>query len=163
MGHQDKVVKLGRTASHRDAMLSNMAMSLFLHRMIRTTDAKAKALQPVVDRIIATAKQNTLASKRRVAITVPVKEAYQKLYGDILPQFAERTSGFTRIIKLGVRRGDGAALSVIELLIEKPKVETTDAKGKKGAKAEKADKKRPSAAASTAGMSRALRRRSGSK
>lgn len=164
MGHQDKVVKLGRTASHRDAMLSNMAMSLFLHRMIRTTDAKAKALQPVVDRIIATAKQNTLASKRRVAITVPVKEAYKKLYGDILPQFAERTSGFTRIIKLGVRRGDGASMSVIELLTEKPKVEPVDAKGKKGektAKGDKSDKKRPSAATSTAGMSRAMRRRSG--
>jgi large subunit ribosomal protein L17 len=164
MGHQDKVVKLGRTASHRDAMLSNMAMSLFLHRMIRTTDAKAKALQPLVDRIIATAKQNTLASKRRVAINVPVKEAYQKLYGDIVPQFAERTSGFTRIIKLGVRRGDGASMSVIELLTEKPKEEPVDAKSKKGAKvgkADKADKKRPSAATSTAGMSRALRRRSG--
>ena len=164
MGHQDKVVKLGRPTSHRNLMLTNMATSLFLHRMIRTTDAKAKALQPLVDRIISTAKQNTLASKRRVATSVPVKEAYQKLYGDIVPQFAERTSGFTRIIKLGVRRGDGASMSVIELLTAKPKEEPVDAKGKKGDKAgksEKADKKRPSAATSTAGMSRAMRRRSG--
>jgi len=157
MGHQDKVVKLGRTASHRDAMLANMAMSLFLHRMIRTTDAKAKALQPVVDRIIAKAKQNTLASKRDVAKTVHVKEVFKKLYGDIVPQFADRTSGFTRIIKLGVRRGDGAAVSVVELLTEKPKEEPTETKGKKGDKA--AAKKRPSAT-SAAGMSRALRRRS---
>ncbi|MBI5267850.1 MAG: 50S ribosomal protein L17 [candidate division Zixibacteria bacterium] len=156
MGHQDKVVKLGRTASHRDAMLANMAMSLILHRMIRTTDAKAKALQPVVDRIISKAKQNTLTSKRDVAKTIHVREAFKKLYGDILPQFADRTSGFTRIIKLGVRRGDGASISVIELLTEKPKEEAVDAKGKKGEKA--AAKKKP--AASTAGMSRALRRRS---
>jgi large subunit ribosomal protein L17 len=158
MGHQDKVVKLGRTASHRDAMLANMAMSLFEHRMIRTTDAKAKALQPIVDRIISTAKQNTLASKRQVAKSIHVRDVYKKLYKDILPQFAERTSGFTRIMKLGVRRGDGASMSIIELLVEKPKVEV-DEKGKKGAKA---DNKRPSVAgASSAGMSRAIRRRSG--
>ncbi len=159
MGHQDKVVKLGRTAAHRDAMLANMAMSLILHRMIRTTDAKAKALQPVIDRIISTAKLNAVASKRQVAKSVHVKEAYTRLYKEIIPQFAERTSGFTRIMKLGVRRGDGASVSVIELLVEKPKVEATDAKGKKG---EKADAKRPSASASSAaGMSRAIRRRSG--
>ena len=157
MGHQDKVVKLGRTASHRDAMLANMAMSLFQHRLIRTTDAKAKALQPIVDRVISKAKQNTLASKRDVAKMIHVKEVYKKLYGDILPQFATRNSGFTRIIKLGVRRGDGAAISVVELLVEKPKEEAVDAKGKKGEKT--ADKKKP-AAASAAGMSRALRRRS---
>ena len=157
MGHQDKVVKLGRTASHRDAMLANMAMSLILHRMVRTTDAKAKALQPILDRIISKAKQNTLTSKRDVAKTIHVREAFKKLYGDIVPQFADRTSGFTRIIKLGVRRGDGAAMSIIELLTEKPKEEAVDAKAKKGDKA--ADKKKPSATAA-GGMSRALRRRS---
>lgn len=64
MGHGDKVKKLGRTRSHREAMLSNMAMSLLQHRMIKTTDAKAKALRPVVDRLIATAKQDTLHAKR---------------------------------------------------------------------------------------------------
>jgi large subunit ribosomal protein L17 len=157
MGHQDKVVKLGRTASHRDAMLANMAMSLILHRLVRTTDAKAKALQPIVDRIISKAKLGTLSSKRDVAKTVRVGEAFKKLYGDILPQFANRTSGFTRIIKLGVRRGDGAAMSVIELLTEKPKEEAVDAKAKKGDKA--VNKKKP-AAAPPGGMSRALRRRS---
>ena len=59
MGHQDKVKKLGRTKSHREAMLSNMAMSLFAHRMIKTTDAKAKALRPIVDRLITIAKKDT--------------------------------------------------------------------------------------------------------
>jgi len=133
MGHQDKVKKLGRTKSHREAMLSNMAMSLFAHRMIKTTDAKAKALRPLVDRLITTAKKDTLASKRQVAKTIHVKEIFKKFYADVVPQFKDRDSGFTRVVKLGVRRGDGAPLSVVELLTEKPK-EKTDAKGKKKAK-----------------------------
>jgi large subunit ribosomal protein L17 len=130
MGHQDKVAKLGRTKTHREAMLSNMAMSLFTHRMIRTTDAKAKALRPVVDRIISTAKKNTLASKRQVAVQVRVPDVFKKLYAEILPHFQERTSGFTRVIKLGVRRGDGAEMSIIELLTPRP-VEVADDKEKK--------------------------------
>ncbi len=135
MGHRDKVKKLGRTASHRDAMMANMAMSLFTHRMIKTTDAKAKALRPLVDRLISTAKQNTLHAKREVARTVKNKEVFKKLFAEIIPQFSERNSGFSRVIKLGVRRGDGAPMSVVELMIEKPK-EAADAKGKKGKKAE---------------------------
>ncbi len=131
MGHQDKVVKLGRTKAHRDAMLRNMAMSLFEHRLIKTTDARAKALRPVVDRIITTAKKGTLASKREVAKTVHQKKIFKKLFDEIVPQFESRTSGYTRVIKLGVRRGDGAAMSVVELLTEKPK-EETDKKAKKG-------------------------------
>ncbi len=137
MGHRDKVKKLGRTKSHREAMLANMAMSLFQHRVIKTTDAKAKALRPVVDRLISTAKQDTLHAKRQVAKTVKQKDVFKKLFSEIVPQFSERTSGFTRVIKLGVRRGDGASISVVELLTEKPKVETDekDKKGKKKAKA----------------------------
>ncbi|MCK4371563.1 MAG: 50S ribosomal protein L17 [candidate division Zixibacteria bacterium] len=130
MGHFDKVKKLGRTKSHREAMLGNMAMSLFQHRMIKTTDAKAKALRPLVDRIISTAKKDTLAAKRQVAKTVKNKEVFKKLFNEIVPQFADRNSGFSRVIKLGVRRGDGAPLSVVELLTEKPKA-ATDKKGKK--------------------------------
>lgn len=136
MGHQDKVAKLGRTRSHREAMLANMAMSLFQHRVIKTTDARAKALRPVVDRIISTAKKDTLASRRQVARTIKVKEVFQKLYKEIVPEFADRESGFTRVVKLGVRRGDGAPLSVVELLVSKPAVEEEgkDEKGKKKSK-----------------------------
>ncbi len=139
MGHRDKVRKLGRTKAHREAMLANMAMSLFQHRVIKTTEAKAKALRPVVDRIISTAKKGTLASKRQVAKTVHQKAIFKKLYDEIVPQFSDRTSGFTRVVKLGVRRGDGAPISVVELLTEKP-VEETDKKGKKGKKEKKAAK-----------------------
>ncbi|MCK4573342.1 MAG: 50S ribosomal protein L17 [candidate division Zixibacteria bacterium] len=137
MGHRDKVKKLGRTRAHRDAMLSNMAMSLFTHRVIKTTDAKAKALRPLVDRVISTAKQDTLHAKRQVARTIKNKEVFKKLFTEIVPQFSERQSGFTRVIKLGVRRGDGAPISVVELLTEKPADEST-AKGKKGKKGKKA-------------------------
>ncbi|TFH41100.1 MAG: 50S ribosomal protein L17 [Lysobacterales bacterium] len=139
MGHRDKVVKLGRTTSHREAMLANMAMSLFSHRIIKTTDAKAKALKPVVDRLISTAKQDTLHAKRKVARTIRQKDVFKKLFDEIVPQFADRDSGFTRVIKLGVRRGDGAAISVVELLIDK-KVVDTDKKAKKGAKSTKTAK-----------------------
>lgn len=125
-------------------MLANMAMSLFQHRMIKTTDAKAKALRPVVDRLITTAKKGTLAAKRQVAETVHVKDIFKKFFDEIVPQFADRDSGYTRIMKLGVRRGDGAPISVVELLVEKPKVET-DAK-KKDKKAKK-DKKTAKASA----------------
>jgi len=130
MGHRDRVKKLGRTKPHREAMLANMAMSLLTHRMIKTTDAKAKALKPLVDRIISTAKKDTLAAKRQVARTIKNKEVFKKLFGEIVPQLADRDSGYSRIIKLGVRRGDGAPLSVVELLIDKP-AEDTDKKAKK--------------------------------
>jgi large subunit ribosomal protein L17 len=134
MGHQDKVKKLGRTKPHREAMLANMAMSLFTHRVIKTTDAKAKALRPVVDRIITLAKKDTLASKRQVARTIHVKEVFKKLYTDILPNLADRNSGYTRVVKLGVRRGDGAPVSVVELLTPAPVVTADDKKDKKAGK-----------------------------
>ncbi len=138
MGHRDKVKKLGRTKAHRDAMLSNMAMSLFEHRVIKTTDAKAKALRPVVDRIITNAKKETLASKRLVAKSVHEKKVFKKLFDEILPNLTDRISGYTRVIKLGVRRGDGAPISVVELLTPPPKVET-DKKGKKVKKEKKVE------------------------
>ena len=117
-------------------MLANMAMSLIQHRMIKTTEAKAKALRPVIDRLITTAKKGTLASKRQVAKTVHVKDIFKKFFDEIVPQFADRDSGYTRIMKLGVRRGDGAPMSVVELMVEKPKVEKdAKKKDKKTAKA----------------------------
>ncbi|UCG62619.1 MAG: 50S ribosomal protein L17 [Candidatus Zixiibacteriota bacterium] len=133
MGHRDKVKKLGRTRSHREAMLANMAMSLFTHRVIKTTDAKAKALKPLVDRLIATAREETLRAKRQVARTVRNKTVFKKLFSEIIPQFADRESGFSRVVKLGVRRGDGAPISIVELLTEKPAEEST-AKARKGKK-----------------------------
>lgn len=149
MGHQDKVKKLGRTKPHREAMLSNMAMSLIQYRLIKTTDAKAKALRPVIDRLVTTAKKGTLASKRQVARTIHIKDVFKKFYDEIVPQLDDRQSGFTRVMKLGVRRGDGAPMSVVELMTEKPKAEK-DAKGKKANKAKKPVKTEKTAKAAKA-------------
>lgn len=144
MGHRDKTAKLGRTKPHREAMLSNMAMSLLTHRIIRTTDAKAKALKPVIDRIISTAKKNDLSAMRQVAKKVKDKKVFKKLFDEIVPQFEGRQSGFSRILKLGVRRGDGAPMSIVELLIEAPKAaDKKDEKGKKSKKADAASKSKP--------------------
>ena len=147
MGHRDKTAKLGRTKPHREAMLSNMAMSLLTHRIIRTTDAKAKALKPVIDRIISTAKKNDLSAMRQVAKKVKDKKVFKKLFDEIVPQFEGRNSGFSRILKLGVRRGDGAPMSIVELLIEAPKAaDKKDEKGKKSKKADAASKSKPAKA-----------------
>lgn len=140
MGHLDKIRKLGRTKPHRKAMLNNMMMSLFTHRLIKTTDAKAKALRPVVDRLIRTAKKGTLASKREVAKSVKVKSVFVKLYSEILPGLEDRNSGYTRVVKMGVRRGDAAPMSVVELLTPVTVTEPETGK-KKSRKAEKEEEK----------------------
>ena len=121
MPHGKKTVKLSRTASHRDAMLANMAGSLFLHSKLKTTTPKAKALKPLVDRLITTAKEGSLHSKRLVARVVQDKGALKKLFDEIVPKLQDRSSGYSRVIKAGFRRGDSAEVSVIELMIERPK------------------------------------------
>lgn len=132
MQHGKKTVKLGRTQSHRDAMLANMATSLFLHEKITTTAPKAKALRPLVDRLITQAKQGTLHSKRQVARTIRDKAALKKLFNEIVPKFDERNSGFSRVMRAGFRQGDGAELAVIELSLERVVAETTEKKKKGG-------------------------------
>ena len=123
MPHQNKVKKLSRTKPHREAMLRNMASSLIQHRTIETTEAKAKELRRVVDRVISMAKKDTLSARRQVAKTIESKVAFKKLFSEVIPQFDKRDSGFTRVLKVGFRRGDNAAISRVELLVEAPKVE----------------------------------------
>ena len=128
MPHQNKVKKLSRTKPHREAMLRNMATSLIQHRVIETTETKAKELRRVIDRVISTAKKDTLSARRQVAKTIQNKEAFKKLFGEIIPQFEKRDSGFTRVLKVGFRRGDNAAISRVELLVEAPKAEKASKK-----------------------------------
>jgi large subunit ribosomal protein L17 len=118
--HGKKTVKLGRTTSHRDAMLANMATSLLLHEKITTTTVKAKALRPMVDRLITVAKKGNLHSQRQVARTIKDKEALKKLFKEIVPKLDDRVSGFSRVLRAGFRQGDGAELAIVELLIERP-------------------------------------------
>jgi large subunit ribosomal protein L17 len=119
--HGRKTPKLSRTASHRDAMLANMAASLFLHSKVKTTTSKAKALRPFVDRLISTAKEGSLHSMRQVASVVRDKEALKKLFQELVPKLQDRSSGFSRVVKAGFRKGDNAEVSIVELLVEKPK------------------------------------------
>jgi large subunit ribosomal protein L17 len=119
--HGRKTPKLSRTASHRDAMLANMAASLFLHLKVKTTTSKAKALRPFVDRLISTAKEGSLHSMRQVASVVRDKEALKKLFQELVPKLQDRSSGFSRVVKAGFRKGDNAEVSIVELLVEKPK------------------------------------------
>ncbi len=115
MRHLKKVKKLGRTASHRKAMLRNMADSLIIHGRIETTVAKAKALRSFVEKLITKAKKGDLHS-RRLVLRFLSKKATKKLFSEIAPKYQQRPGGYTRIIKIGVRKGDGAKLAFIELV-----------------------------------------------
>lgn len=139
MRHRIDHRKLGRTSEHRIAMLRNQAISLFRHDRIQTTLEKAKELRRFAEKLITLAKKDTLHSRRTAAQKVDDPEVLQKLFGVLGPLNANRPGGYTRIIKLGARRGDGAEMAIIELVGREPKVEAP-AKGKKAAKGEKAAK-----------------------
>jgi len=116
MRHRKKGRKLSRTAAHRRATLRNMATSLFRHERIETTTAKAKELRPFAERLITLAKRGDLHARRLAAQKIPDREVLGKLFGEIGPRFAERPGGYTRIMKLGTRRGDAAEMALIELV-----------------------------------------------
>ncbi|MDZ7288858.1 MAG: 50S ribosomal protein L17 [candidate division KSB1 bacterium] len=116
MRHLKDVRKLGRTASHRRATLANLAAALIEHKHIRTTTPKAKEARRLVDRLITHAKKNTVAARRLVFSTLHRRDAVKTLFDEIAPKFATRNGGYTRVIKLGQRQGDGAELSILELV-----------------------------------------------
>ncbi|MBD3184374.1 50S ribosomal protein L17 [Candidatus Poribacteria bacterium] len=116
MRHKRKGRKLGRTSAHRKAMLSNMVTSLFEHEKIETTLPKSKELRRTAEKLITLAKRGDLHARRQAAVTVRDKDVLKKLFDDIAPRYNERNGGYTRIIKLGYRFGDGAPMSVIELV-----------------------------------------------
>lgn len=97
------------------ALLRNLATSLFLHERIQTTEAKAKELRPFAERLISLAKRGDLHSRRLAGRHIADRDALQKLFDQIGPRFRERNGGYTRILKLGARKGDGAELALIEL------------------------------------------------
>jgi large subunit ribosomal protein L17 len=117
MRHGRKVNHLGRTKSHRDALLSNMASSLILNKRITTTVAKAKALRKYVEPLLTKGKDDTTHSRRTVFSYLQNKESVKALFGEVAGKIAERPGGYTRIIKLGdVRIGDNAEMCLIELV-----------------------------------------------
>ena len=116
MRHKKSFNHLGRTASHRNAMLSNMAVSLIMHKRITTTLAKAKELKKFVEPLITKSKEDTTNSRRVVFSYLQSKEAVTELFKEISVKVAERPGGYTRIIKLGTRLGDAAQMCFIELV-----------------------------------------------
>ena len=116
MRHSKKFNHLGRTASHRSAMLANMAISLIMHKRITTTVAKAKALKKYVEPLITKAKEDTTNSRRVVFSYLQNKDAIKELFGEVSQKVGDRPGGYTRIIKLGTRQGDAAQICFIELV-----------------------------------------------
>lgn len=108
--------KLGRTSAHRTAMFRNQLASLILSEKIRTTLAKAKELRPVAEKMITQGKRDTIAARRKVREMVPNRTHVKKLFDEIAPRFSDRSGGYTRITKLGPRKGDGAEMAILELV-----------------------------------------------
>ena len=132
MRHGKKVNHLGRTASHRKALLSNMASSLILEKRITTTVAKAKALRKYVEPLLTKSKSDTTHSRRTVFSYLQNKESVKELFGSVASKIAERAGGYTRIIKMGdVRTGDNADMCLIEL-VDFNTLYTKDGDAKKG-------------------------------
>ncbi len=142
MRHNKKFNHLGRTASHRSAMLANMAISLIMHKRITTTVAKAKALKKYVEPLITKAKEDSTNSRRVVFSYLQNKEAIKELFGPVAEKVGDRPGGYTRIIKLGFRQGDAAPVCFIELVDFDPEMAKGEVKKKTrrsrrgGAKAE---------------------------
>jgi large subunit ribosomal protein L17 len=121
MRHNKAGRRLGRKTSHREAMFRNMVTSLLDHGKITTTDAKAKEIRVVAERMITLGKRGDLHSMRLAASVIRGKDVVTKLFSTIAPRYKERLGGYTRIIKLGIRQGDAAPVSLIELVEEEIK------------------------------------------
>src|SRR6185436_9588680 len=118
MRHRAKGRQLSRTSTHKRAMLNNMATSLFVHGRVLTPEAKAKELRPFAEKLITLARRGDLHARRLVQRRIKDRETLSRLFSEIGPRFAARPGGYTRILKLGHREGDGADIARIELLSE---------------------------------------------
>lgn len=136
-----KGARLGGSPAHQRLMLSNLATSLFEHGRITTTEAKARRLRPVAERLITKAKRGDLHARRQVARTIRDKEIVHVLFTEIGPRYENRNGGYTRIVKIGPRKGDNAPMAVIELvepLAEQVVAEATGATRRAASEAEAA-------------------------
>ena len=116
MRHNKAGRRLGRKTSHREAMFRNMVTSLLNHEKITTTDAKAKEIRVVAERMITLGKRGDLHAMRLAASVIREKSVVTKLFSTIAPRYMDRPGGYTRIVKLGIRQGDAAPISLIELV-----------------------------------------------
>jgi len=138
MRHQVKGRKLGRSPAHRKALFRNQLSSLVKAERIRTTLQKAKELRPLAEKVVTQGKRDTLHARRQVNRLISDRELVKKLFDEIAPRYHERPGGYTRIIKLGPRQGDGAEMAYLEF-VDRGETETaTDKKSKKATKKTKA-------------------------
>ena len=150
MRHGKKINHLGRTASHRKAMLSNMASSLILHKRISTTVAKAKALRKYVEPLLTKSKEDTTHSRRTVFSYLQNKDSVKELFDEVAGKIADRPGGYTRILKLAARLGDNADVCIIELVDYNEDMLTTKEVAKPKTRRRSSKKKTEGAAAAPA-------------
>ncbi len=136
MRHLKAGRKLNRTSAHRKALMRNLATELLARERIQTTTAKAKALRPVAERLITLGKRGTLHARRQALRVVKTKAAMANLFGTLAERYATRSGGYTRIVRIGPRRGDNAEMAVIEL-VDSPVVPRGAEKGGTGEKVKK--------------------------
>jgi large subunit ribosomal protein L17 len=139
MRHRASHRKLGRKTEHRISLLRNLAASLISHGRIRTTEAKAKELRPFVEKLVTLGKRDSLHARRHALSILPRREVVTKLFSDVSPRFSERPGGYTRILKLAHRQGDGASMAFIQFVDFKFEGTGGGAPGKET----KAEKKKP--------------------
>ena len=128
MRHARRGRKLGRTSSHKKAMMSNLATSLFEHGAIRTTLAKAKELRRFAEKLVTIAKRETLHARRTALRQIPNRKAVAKLFDTLSARYATRPGGYTRILKLGPRRGDNAEMALIEFVASEAPASSSEKK-----------------------------------
>lgn len=128
MRHRKAGKQLGRNTSHRNALLRNMVTSLFKYEQIETTDAKAKTMRPLAEKMITLAKRGDLHARRQALAYMKEKAITHRLFDELKDRYLDRQGGYLRIIKKGVRRGDGAPISIVQLL---PKDQEKVSPGKK--------------------------------
>jgi large subunit ribosomal protein L17 len=116
MRHRKAGNQLGRNTSHRRAMLRNMVTSIFKYEQIETTDAKAKAIRPIAEKMITLAKRGDLHARRQALSYMQDKEVTHRLFDELKGRFSSREGGYLRIVKKGFRKGDGASISVVQLV-----------------------------------------------
>src|ERR1051326_2690207 len=141
MRHQKRTIKLGRTADHRKALLANQVCSLIAHQRIKTTLAKAKAVRPLAEKMVTLGKQDTVHARRMAFSTLRQKDAVKKLFDEIAPRSTDRNGGYTRIVRLGQRKSDSAAMAFLEWVDMTPVTEEEKAAPEKKAKRKEAEAK----------------------
>jgi len=151
MRHKRGGSKLGRLTAHRWALFRNLLTGLFTHERITTTSAKAKAVRPLADHLVTLAKEDNLHARRQALTLVPDTTVVRRLFDTVAARYGDRRGGYTRIVPIGTRRGDGAPLAILEL-VDRPETPKPKAdKGKKSAEPKGKEAKKARKAAAAAG------------